>query len=51
MVILLQRRDGAALAQLMRDHIKNMKVFISAAYSVPEKSVRGTDRREMLAVK
>jgi DNA-binding GntR family transcriptional regulator len=51
MVILLQRRDGAALAQLMRDHIKNMKVFISAAYSVPEKSVRGTDRRAMLAVK
>jgi DNA-binding GntR family transcriptional regulator len=33
MVILLRRRDGAALAQLMRDHIKSMKAFISAAYS------------------
>jgi DNA-binding GntR family transcriptional regulator len=51
MVILLQRRDGAALAQLMREHIKNMKVFISAAYSVPEKPARGTDRRAVLTVK
>ena len=51
MVILLKRRDGAALSQLMRDHIKNMKVFISAAYSAPEKPLRGTDRRAMLAVK
>jgi DNA-binding GntR family transcriptional regulator len=51
MVILLQRRDGAALAQLMRDHIKVMKVFISAAYSAPEKPARGADRRAVLAVK
>jgi len=51
MVILLKRRDGAALAQLMRDHIKNMKVFISAAYSGPEKPVRETGRRSVLAVK
>jgi DNA-binding GntR family transcriptional regulator len=42
MVILLQRRDGTALAQLMRDHIKVMKVFISAAYSAPEKPARAT---------
>jgi DNA-binding GntR family transcriptional regulator len=33
MVILLKRRDGAALSLLMRDHARNMKVFISAAYS------------------
>ena len=32
-IILLRRRDGAALAQLMRDHIKSKKVVISAAYS------------------
>jgi DNA-binding GntR family transcriptional regulator len=51
MVILLRRRDGAALAQLMRDHIKNMKVFISAAYSGPEKPARAATRRSIRAVK
>jgi DNA-binding GntR family transcriptional regulator len=33
MVIFLRRRDGAALAQLMRDHIKSKLPVISAAYS------------------
>jgi hypothetical protein len=35
----------------MRDHIKNMKVFISAAYSGPEKPARGAGRRSVLAIK
>jgi DNA-binding GntR family transcriptional regulator len=51
MVILLKRRDGAALAQLMHDHIKNMKVFISAAYSGPDKPARIAARHSILAVK
>ena len=33
MILLLRRRDGAALAQLMRDHIKSKWPVISAAYS------------------
>lgn len=33
MVMLLRRRDGAALAQLMRDHLKSKWPVISAAYS------------------
>jgi DNA-binding GntR family transcriptional regulator len=33
MVMLLRRRDSAALAQLMRDHIKSKRPVISAAYS------------------
>lgn len=32
MVLLLRRRDGLALGQLMRDHIKSKKAIISAAY-------------------
>ena len=49
MVILLKRRDGAALSQLMRDHASNMKVFISAAYSGLENPVHGTTQRSVAA--
>lgn len=45
MVILLQRRDGAALAQLMRNHINSKKVIISAAYSGGEGQARAAARR------
>jgi DNA-binding GntR family transcriptional regulator len=38
MVMLLRRRDGAALAQLMRDHIKSKWPVISAAYSEAKQS-------------
>jgi DNA-binding GntR family transcriptional regulator len=45
MLILLRRRDGKALAQLMLDHSKNTKTIVSAAYSVPEQSKRTRRRR------
>ena len=45
MLILLRRRDGKALAQLMLDHSKNTKTIVSAAYSVPEQSKRTAQRR------
>lgn len=45
MLILLRRRDGKALAQLMLDHSKNTKTIVSAAYSVPEQSKRTKRRR------
>jgi DNA-binding GntR family transcriptional regulator len=45
MIILLKRRDGAALSQLMRDHIKSKKAIISAAYSDAEGEARKADRR------
>jgi len=44
MVILLRRKDGKALAQLMLDHSKNTKAIVSAAYSVLEQS-KPTGRR------
>jgi DNA-binding GntR family transcriptional regulator len=46
MLILLRRRDGKALAQLMLDHSKNTKAIVSAAYSVPEQS-KHTGRRRV----
>jgi DNA-binding GntR family transcriptional regulator len=49
MIIFLRRRDGAALAQLMREHIKSKKVIISAAYSAAEKTPRATGRRSQQA--
>jgi DNA-binding GntR family transcriptional regulator len=45
MLILLRRRDGKALAQLMLDHSKNTKTIVSAAYSVPDQSKRTKRRR------
>ena len=47
MVMLLRRRDGAALAQLMRDHIKSKWPVIAAAYSEkkPFKPVDGKHSR------
>lgn len=45
MLILLRRRDGKALAQLMLDHSKNTIAIVSAAYSVPEQSKRTGRRR------
>lgn len=50
MIILLRRKDATALAQLMRDHIKSKKVIISAAYSAPERSMRGAGRHHRGAV-
>jgi DNA-binding GntR family transcriptional regulator len=44
MIILLRRKDGTALAQLMRNHIKSKKNIISAAYSAPERAARGAGR-------
>jgi DNA-binding GntR family transcriptional regulator len=44
MVMLLRRRDSAALAQLMRDHIKSKWPVISAAYS-ETKPVNGKSGR------
>jgi DNA-binding GntR family transcriptional regulator len=46
MLILLRRRDGKALAQLMLDHSKNTKAIVSAAYSSSEHSKR-TERRRV----
>ncbi|WP_454854279.1 GntR family transcriptional regulator [Rhizobium binxianense] len=40
MVMLLRRRDGAALAQLMRDHLKSKWPVISAAYSEAKPAAR-----------
>ncbi|MDR3495573.1 MAG: GntR family transcriptional regulator [Ancalomicrobiaceae bacterium] len=40
MVILLRRRDGVALAKLMRDHIRSKRAIISAAFSAPAKPKR-----------
>ena len=44
MVLLLRRRDGAALAQLMRDHIRSKWPVITAAYS-ETKSAKAADRK------
>lgn len=44
MIILLRRRDGQALAQLMRDHIRSKKAVISAAYSTHGKGKRPAGR-------
>ncbi len=38
MLILLRRRDGAALGRLMRDHIKSKKAILVSAYGDPEPS-------------
>lgn len=51
MVLLLRRRDGAALAQLMRDHIRSKWPVITAAYSEaksaePEKRRSGSSRSD-----
>jgi DNA-binding GntR family transcriptional regulator len=45
MVMLLRRRDKAALGQLMRDHIKSKRAVIAAAYSNAEKPKRSEARR------
>jgi DNA-binding GntR family transcriptional regulator len=44
MIILLRRRDAAALAQLMREHIKSKRIIISAAYSAPDSPKRSSGR-------
>ncbi len=36
MLMLLRRREGPALAQVMRDHIKSKKAVIASAYSAPQ---------------
>ena len=48
-VMLLRRRDGAALAQVMRDHLKSKQPVISAAYS-EQKSVAKRQRSSSRAV-
>jgi len=45
MLILLRRRDGVALAQVMRDHIKTKKEVIASAYSTSQPPKRTADRR------
>jgi DNA-binding GntR family transcriptional regulator len=45
MILLLRRRDRAALSQLMQDHIKSKKAVIAAAYSNVEKHKRSEARR------
>ncbi len=40
MVMFLRRRDGAALAQLLRDHLKSKWPVISAAYSEAKAAVK-----------
>lgn len=49
MIILLRRRDGAALAHLVREHIKRTAVIVSAAYSGAEKAPRAVGRRRARA--
>jgi DNA-binding GntR family transcriptional regulator len=50
MVVLLRRRDGALLAQLMREHIKSIKVILSAAYSAPDQATSVAERRTAAAL-
>lgn len=49
MIILLRRRDGVALANLMREHIRCTGVIVSAAYSSAEKAPRAAGRRHASA--
>jgi DNA-binding GntR family transcriptional regulator len=39
-VMLLRRREGGALAQVMRDHLKRNRPVISAAYSEKKSAAR-----------
>lgn len=45
MIILLRRKDRAALRQLMQEHVKSKKAVIAAAYSNAEKHERSEPRR------
>ena len=49
MILLLRRRDGTALAQLMRDHIKSKWPVISAAYSEGKPAKLSGQKREVSA--
>lgn len=49
MVMLMRRRDGAALGQLLREHLRSKRPVISAAYSDAKKASKtgsGSRRRE-----
>lgn len=45
MIILLRRRDGLALAHLLREHSRRTAVLVLAAYSAAEKAPRTVARR------